>query len=995
MHPTSSEGVQRSYGGVLLVEVRQDPAEVPWHVLSRHDGCLFRVVMVFLEDFDGVEEVGLTAMTCETAAAAPSSLPEGLKGGRKGGEKRSAGVDVRSPSAAQRERWRYFAVENGYECVFHSSVAAPHADAAALMEVVTPVAGRRGLLETPLHGSNRLYQLLCNTLWPAGVRRNRGETEGSSMDTHQTAPQKPDSACRNAFVVVGNSAHAMESLFEEAAAPDRARTRRQQRFFTRFVRTHAGGDGGGGDTNFTSAKHSASSTSTATTNSPACGPPGTSDGASHAALVLVNKYYAAVVQPQLLQTAFFSVSMQDMLERYWEQHFTVDDSPQRLCADAPAMVLWPPSPSLSSVHAAQQADTSGDALLLDGRSAYPSLESILDALRRRGASEIVVVTPVHAAFYAPRGQRQAPLSLNAYELNVCAERTVEVVDLNALHNAADIVEGAPPTPVLLDEDDVCATRAVDRLAEILHCVQWDRSYPLSSERPNNTRKSPAAGGTQQRDSSSNSCLLLAYGLDAFQEEAWMCDVVHALRSTHGPGTEPIAPLSSDRHYLVAAAPSIATALEAAPPSSANTHVPSCAITLTNAYFTTQVQLHLVGGLWAHFRAVSTADACLSHIAPRPSLRPDWQTSYDGYVVLASLHALHKAASNASSAPRASAATSAELHHVLPVMVQKAMEWWSTQRTSDAARCADESADTPLVAIYVPDVAVSNARGTALVDEYLRAIVKAAHTSDSENGENEEQEEDFFMPIEVILAAETCSNVATTTDAWDDTSVDGLLRIREAFDQQLWPHRAPAPPKSDISDMKAAAVAGGKLSGGAEGVNAENVCVPLPTSAAAPSRGVGSSSYSSSSSVPPARAATRDTMWIAPAVGCTLPPGFLVDPETLRSVALQSVVKTTAPAQSTTHGALTSSRHAATPAEAASPGAIHTASTHDAATLSSTSDGTGTRNIPRPPPPPLPHSVTEEELMAWMEKMKRYGHRLGETQRKEQAATLALALENLL
>ncbi|KPI86031.1 hypothetical protein ABL78_4900 [Leptomonas seymouri] len=984
---SSSDGAGRRYGGVLLADVRQDPAEVPWHALSCSGGCLFRVITVFLEDAEDVEEIKSEA----TTELHLQSL--GITKGRRRGQERSAGARAHCLSLAQRERWQYFAVENGYECVFHGPLVADNAGTAVQLEVVSTASGRRGLLEAPLCGSNRLYQILANTLWPADVRSAHIASEKGAADPDRTAQptqQSTDAGTSNTFIVVGNNAHTVAHLFQQTETPNLSRTRRQLRFFTKLVQGHASDDGGYASP--PTPMEAAGSISTTAGSHSACGPDRRGDDASRTAVVLVNKYYAAVVQPRLLQTAFFSVPMQDMLERYWEQHFADKGSPQCLSSEAPAIVLWPPSPPSSLFHGPGETGLGGsreavinDSERLDVRSDYPPLESILDALKHRGSSEIVVVTPAYATRTeaghpsSTTTRRTVPeqpaLSLTPYELSVCAGRCVEVVDLTTPHCAADAAEDTLASPVLFDEDDVCATRALDRLNEILHCVSWGRSYLLPLTPSNGRRRAPS--DRKLMASSQNTCLLLAYGLDAFQEEAWMCDVVKTLRPSRQPCPESIEPLSDDVKHLVAAAPSIAAVLDAP----ANARLPSCLATLTNKYFTTQVRLYLSGGLWAHYHSLSKATA------RRPSLPPDWLESYDGYVVVTCLHALQEASAKASSAPPSSAGASSELIHALSAILPKAEGWMMAQQTSGLTKYTAESADTPLTLLYVADVNVSDVHKTALVDACLRTIAKAVLRSDGE------EEELFLMPVEVVFAAETSANVAA---ARHDTSVDGLHRVKEALEQHLWPHRQgcqhqiPASLNSSgISNLKAASA------------DRTTPCVPEREKACAAAQSMRAEAQSREVDeppylppAPPAGMIKPDTMWIGPTIGCALPSGFLIDPETLKSVPLRPVGGIAEPKRRAARVTSRSLMQASPVAENCC-GMNDAARGSDVEVLSSVSEGDERENLSDSPPTRLPHAVGEEELMVWMEKMKMYGHRLGEAQRKQQAAALALALEALL
>jgi hypothetical protein len=995
-----------SYGGVLTADVRQDPAEVPWHVLARGHGCLFCVVMVFLNEEEEEENEPVESVVTLLRYASKS-------------DPTSAAGSTRKISSAQKERWQYFAVENGYECVFHAPItssASPACVSREKLEAVSTASGRRGLLEAPLHGSNRLYQILCNTLWPAVVRNEGEAAEKRSAGVEEQV--SPPAA--NVLIVVGNDVHTMSTLFATAATMKHVvQTRRQLRFFSQYV---------GDDV--------IDSTAPSSCRSACCGwTPQSSvksrsgrrhdavaratgcirscrEGTPHPRLVLVNKYYAAVVQPQLLQTAFFSTAMEDMLARYWEQHFAPAGSLQMLCADAPVLVLWPPSPSSSSSFSCvvQQTDFCEAKDAEEGRrcgqgpnvrSAYPPLETILDTLKRHGCSEIVVVTPAYpTSTKAARCSRAAgklhtpflaQLSLTPYELQVCAERGVEVVNLNVSDYDASQADDAPPIPVLRDEDDVCATRGVDRLEEILHCVQWQRSHPLPSAHSDVC----LAHGNTQESATQNSCLLLTHGQNAFQEEAWMGDVLSALRSMH-PHVEPQSPWLSDVADLIVAAPSIAAITALAPPGRTANHnsLPAYLVSLENSYFTADVRVDLCGGLWTHYchhpsaSFTATTSPAVGESCPLPAT---WVDSYDAYLIVTSLRMLETAAAVATAAANGTSTDvgpAAKLIRSLSALTQKFTEWISGQQINANVACTAESADTPLALLYVADVAATDLERTTLATGYLSAINAMNPTGIAEV---DEVEGNTIIPIEVVFASMATSPqhaAAEATTGWDTPSVEGLQRIQEAFEQQLWPHRLPRPYRQPASPP-VISTAGTQSTT----VQAAAAAEPSERTKKNVSEEAGMRADAKVTQGQVGVANSPDTVWSPPAVGCALPPHYLIDPETLRSVPLHSVLGGRC-------GSLASPRKPSRTTSRKRGLSLGIQTTHNSVTgvpdtVTPLTDTACKAASDAAPEAPLSATCDEALLTIWAEKMKTHGHRLGDAQRKEQAAMLALELERLL
>lgn len=946
-----------AYGGVLLVHLAQDPAVVPWHLLPRGGGsargaCCFHVVMVFCGDAADVDaDVG------GTAAAAPS-----LK-----------------------DRWQYFAVENGYECVFHgplhpytSSGVPPPAggDASLALEVVDPACGRRGLLQAPLAGSSRLYQLLCNTLWP--IRARHDCTEPGSATS--LAPATLDAtAPANGFVVVGNDAAVMWDVLRglQCATPSPAHAspapqRRRLRFFTSVVTPPV-------------------SEATTSPASPIFAAPTTDaaggGGAAAARVVLVNRYYAAVVQPRLVQTAFFDSRMQELLDRYWEQHLVQRDSAaeEPVCEDAPAVVLWPPTPPLPPSRRRGGRSPGPEAgVAVDGRAAYPPLEAILDSLRCRGCHDtlVVVVTPASPVSARTSSTCRAPVSLTEYEAQVCAARGVEVMevctecsDAAASRSAAAaeaVEEGqqALSVPVLCDEDDTAAPRGVDRLNELLHCVQWSRtaSMPLPTTAP---RDQPESTHRER-----NALLLLAYGQSAVEEETWMRAVLTALPTDLQPerqddcsGTAPEhqTPTTwTDFTYVWHAAPSVAAAMAddaaAAEPHGAGTHPASAKgveLHVVTSYFDARVAVHVAGGWWAWW-----SSHCAAPVPAPAPLSIHWANAYDAFVLVTSLAALRQEAGatspgNGASAGESEPSTRASLAEALRTLARKQSEDWLGGASTDLESGASpgnpaEAVDSPLLLLLLTDVTAADAGRAAEAEEAIHRLTRPQPADVAAQAHDVAGEEaEWWVPMELVFAAPRGTAAAPARSPSDDFGAEGTARVREAVKQHLWPHRTPAFPTAMTSRRQP----------GARAASPPPTPAPTAPTAAAPTvqeadvrkacpAGEAAAAPDTTPVLVPAapRADADEARWAAPAIGCALPPGFLVDPETLRSVAVAAVRGVTL----------------------------------DPVDDADDVGATGTAPKPR-----------EQELLAWTGRMKRYGHRLGEARRQEQAALLALALERVL
>ncbi|KAG5477771.1 hypothetical protein LSCM1_05069 [Leishmania martiniquensis] len=948
------------YGGVLLARITQDPASVPWHAFPRSE-CLLHVIVVFHSGVaDGCEAA--TAMPRSLACVRNSRRKEGADRGcrpsRDGAMSREESLEgAPAPLQELKERWNYFAAENGYECVFHATVYPSRAAAfmerggravgnsveEAALECVSVASGGRGLLEAPLTGSNRLYQLLCNTLWPAGVRRSvvtasarqSGDRGGEARNivAQTPTPLKPHTG--SAFVVVSDDEEAMWRLFQQRGDDCTRVRRRRLRFFTCAVPVSAN----------------------------------LAAGARHTRVALVNQYYAAVVQPRLVQTAFFDVHMRELLDRHWEQHMTADSESDGLCPDAPAVVLWPPNPSASRTARSERkaqvtAAICGDADDKDVRSVYPPLEVILDSLARLGCRNVVVVEGEHRGGAALSG-------LTKYEALMCEERGIEVVQLDPARctatsaGAAEMDVDAPPQPVVRDEDDIWATRGVDRLHELLHTVQWGQMHRMAC----------AASPTGRlADRGRNSGLLLACGRTPFEEEAWVRDVLAALTASPSSTRRESATVSAEE-YLRLAAPTVAAALGVALRKGTTdlgegTSGAAVSVDVSNSYFAAGVDVYLEGGLQSYYAAPPS---------PRSGTRtmpPGWEDAHDAYVVVTTLCALQEAARTIGGPSQytmdtdsSTAGTVGGAHAILGEVIstlarRQRGQWLGEQINAHVAhstsQVSDMAADAPLVLLYIADVPATDTRRVELAEQLVCALARptaaCAATSFSANRSGISEDADDCVPMELVFTSEAPSlrTRAATAARGAGPVEDGTARVCEAFEQHVWPHRQALPHLRRRAGKIPHTTPNCFVEGGAP-------ASPPPGAAA-----VEVSTTTKASAAVPREAVTVDIPWRKPVIGCALPGNFLVDPETLRSVPVRAMRN--AP------------RNAGEIADGHSVGA-------ECRESASAAPASHRKSVPEP--------LDEEELMQWMEKMKRYGHRLGEALRKEQAEVLALALERML
>ncbi|KAG5504013.1 hypothetical protein GH5_04873 [Leishmania sp. Ghana 2012 LV757] len=977
------------YGGVLLARITQDPADIPWHAFPQ-SGCLFHVIMVFCDSVTGVYRVATAApeslaaikdrLRTEDADVCCGPLKEGAT-------PRENSIGGAAASLQERkERWKYFAAENGYECIFHTAVCPPCAAAHmagpvehdggeagntaadAQLESVSIASGVRGFLEAPLAGSNRLYQILCNTLWPAGVRRPATTASGTRSDGHggeesDAATQKSKSLkppYGNAFVVVCDDEEAVWRLFQWREDGCARTLRRRLRFFTSAVRLP--------------------------------GQP-TAEG-RHTRVALVNRYYAAVVQPRLVQTAFFDVRMQELLDRYWEQHITAENGSGDLCPDAPAVVLWPPTTSASRSVRSEREARSTAAISADAddegvRGSYPPLEVILDSLARLGCRDVVVMVSERRGGAVLNG-------LTEYEALMCEQRSIEVVQLDparctaASDGAVETDVNGPPVPAIREDGDIWATHGADRLHELLHCVKWGQAHLMAS----------AASPTGRlADCRHNSGLLLVCGRTPSEEEAWVRDVLEALSAAPSSTRSKSATVCAE-DYLRLAAPTVAAALGVAlrrdtadlggRPARAVAEV-----NVSNSYFHARVDVYVEGGLQSYYTAPPP------QLSGTRAMPPGWDDAHDAYVVVTNLCTLQKAAHAVAESPRHTADNdlcSAEivggaqgiLGRVISTLSRRQKEEWLAEQIearvahSTSQKVPNIPADTPLVLLYIADVLATDTGRVELAEQLLSTLARraagGAATPQRENSSASGDVDDGCVPIELVFASDPLSLAtgAATTGCCAGLVVEGTARVREAFEQHVWPHRHSRPHlrrrassiPPDILTKELAA----SPRGSAEAVSSttpdsfvDRGTPKAPPSGAPASAAVaGVSVTTKASAVVPREARTVDIPWLAPIIGCALPSDFLVDPETLRSVPVRAV-----------RDALWNAERIAD----VNPLGVDYRQSGDEA--------------PAQHRKPLPQSHNEEELMQWMEKMKRYGHRLGESLRKEQAEVLALALEKIL
>lgn len=845
-----------AYGVVLVVKIAQDTSEVPWHIFTSGP-ALFHIVLVVEEEKErGADPIG---------------------------------------AKHQRERWNEECIERGFEVIYHTSVRG-----AMELPVVSSSACRSGLLGGTLSGSDRILQVLCNALWPVETRQR----SAASATGQASSPQQGDTEtekCDNFAVVISNHPLVVHRcLLNEGGATSRVAS---CRFYTcSSSQTLAEGN---------AAPHSD----------------------AFPQLVLVNRYYATAVELYQVPTAFFDLSMSDVLRRRWESMMLKDRNTEiardgrgsPLRGDAPLLLLfWPPVELVSSAESEKLS-----AQAIDTRWRYPSFDKVIQSVRHLSGmqQDLVVVTQYTAAAAISVGQGSDSLTddkgvsalhrdiddLSPYEQLLCDELNIEVVRLGSPTEWREAAVGEAPVTGEVGGHEICG---VDRLRELLHCVEWNVSLPY---RDAPTRQVAAAPLQTQ-----NSCLLCTFGPDAATEEEWLRRF-YSVTAGQSSCTSKEGGVTAVTAVVGQAVPSVAPHLDGA-------DVTVSTIPFRTRYYEAEVRVETRGGIWA------------AQHPPEPLSRSavsGFLDCFNAYVIFIDLPTLRQQLDSPSS----------EFALLCTELVQRALQERLHDDAAVSSKFTDGAADltgaTPLVMLHVVDVSSRAEEQQQEVCHLLRMLLRSTPAKSEVLCGSRELEEAGWLEypellIEVVWAEmEAPPTPVTPTDQHLDNGGDGsgvwpegLRRIKEGMEQHVWPHRKNLRTEQPVpAAPSAVAVAEAFNSHQDPAADAkETECLPEVTPR-----------------LDACRATCADlcgSIWIAPVVGCELPETYLVDPSTLRSVHVAAL-------------------HATIPMDASHSG------------MPSTLEQRG------------------EELMMWAEKMKQWGSRLGPTQRELQAAKLASALGAVL
>ncbi|RNF20833.1 uncharacterized protein Tco025E_03724 [Trypanosoma conorhini] len=560
-------------------------------------------------------------------------------------------------------------------------------------------------------------------------------------------------------------------------------------------------------------------------------------------LGLVNKYYTAVVEAQCLHPALFCPAMADLfLAQYGDRRPKL------------AIVPWPPTPP-------------GQA---GERAASPQLPVLIEYLRRWGVDDCVLLT------------RRAGESLSPFELHYSEEQGVEVVCMAGGESPRDEAEAR-----------AFGTVGADRLAEIIHTVEWPQRTPLPSAPQTPGPTSPSLAARKP----ANRVLLWACAASALEEEQLFRATLHMC-------------FSVALDHSTAALPST---------GSASMDAPLTTMTVHNRYFDATVGVHSFGGarsavmrepepavsqlhtfgvvaLLTRAEDMSDASACA---AVQAALERCYgaQRARRGIGDPECLLLLHDEQHGGDMTPRLCAAAEATPVYVWYVVDgDEADDALAARVDGVLLRAASATRDTAPVGAE-GDVSAVREDGSGGSAEALDVV-----SSDTES--------DFaaVTPIEVLYGV---------------GEVDGATRLREAVEQHVWPLRTMSASAPQQEAQQAA-----EDDEPATGHNADG-------------RLYGEREEEGESKAVAAVAA-------ALVFGCELPSDYLVDPLTQRSVRVEALT-------------------------VAAEGTLCGRETH---TLQQQQQQ---------------QQELEQELVAWMDKMKRHGHLLPRTVRQRQAELLATKL----
>ncbi|EPY16883.1 hypothetical protein STCU_10926 [Strigomonas culicis] len=803
------------------------------------------------------------------------------------------------------EQWRLWCLDRGLEYVPHAALQqhpSPRLQPVAAQSAAAPLLARQGAGPPgagDVVGTNRVYQLLCNTVWPAHLRE---ETTHTSRTTTTTTKNKEDGkgitvgqgggahTRYNPFLVVSTSEVGSRgaegtnlltdflSFLSHHGREDETKheNKTHLRYYTRVVSRASlnaqttDGQHNTQDTN--SSKHPNAPRGSSPTSSyylpdALLYPPLASlqqrtrtPGTDDAAVVLCNKYYCTLLSPIAMHyTLFCEDGLSDLcrttVEGLWAPTATRRPKPPL------AVVLWPPPP-LPAAGGAGQARASLLARLLASLRQHlgPRPEEAADG------DDLQVVLVAHGG------------DLSRDEETLCARAGVEVI------------RAAPQEGEEGDEDEEELTGA-ERLREVLHLAAWHDVRLLA----------PPPAPPPPPSHHHNALQLHVFARAAATEEGYLRDWVGRWAAA---AQEPPPPPPEDALWrrLVAELPSLA---HIAPLPTRRRAAVGPPLHVATKYFSADIDVVLRrGGL----------------VPPRPTAAGEGEGATGegtpqqrhNTVVMVELAFLQQCADDTRRARAGEEAKREAFLHVLREMQRVKQALWERNLqhwcTPGKETTEEEEALTLVYVLYDADApdAVSREEVAETAADLCQALLPPPRG----------QEEEVLL-VEVVCDAlqglhrEARHPPPAKTGAHGVGVPEGMARLREAVAQHPWRPR-PAPPAT-----------------------------PVPV------------------------------LLERPAVTCALPPDYLVDPQSLRSVRVAALTVLLRDGDDDDDA---NSKEKAARCERDTPTQGEDEEEEEAAAAVQ------------------PYAA---EIKDWVYRMKTYGAALGKDVREQQAARLAMVLEKLL
>ncbi|CCW62553.1 unnamed protein product [Phytomonas sp. EM1] len=538
---STQRGSEIPFGCVFTAHLSQDPREaIPWETVPLSH-ALFSVVLVYHEKDEDLQR------------------------------------------AEHVKTWRQ-------ECLSHQFEFIPHRfarDARGALEVIPAEVGSVGLLKGLLTGSSRVAQILCNTLWPSTVRRPLSEAPSASFPASQTGVNASQAEVKesdpiNLFLVISsdftkvlrsftqpNFSDGSDENGEVGVRPRADRRQQDIRFLTiakqdleRFPPSVGGCPYLTNNSIHRNHSHESvgiNADREVHANGPQSSsfPPSSLDEPEEMGLremeplLLVNRYFSALVAPLCVHPALFDSAMSDRFRMALEtmrrrEGFNTSFS----------VVFWSGEPSERLI----------------------PLSDLLDQLIRLGFEDVKVVIPT-----TPEGVMSIPLT--AIEEQVCAEKEVEVISLGPfLSREVDSPNLARSGVKKWELEE--GVSGADRLREVLHCVtSW--KYTESTPKPLPWHCFTLSPTPCNR----NRCFLHLCAGSAWDEEIWARHLLsHALPSFSGPPRVESPVASCLPSLTIAGHPN---GMHKSLTKNSNA---GCEFVLSNKYFSTRVDLFFYGGV---------------------------------------------------------------------------------------------------------------------------------------------------------------------------------------------------------------------------------------------------------------------------------------------------------------------------------------------------------------------------------------------------------------